>query len=132
MRKLYFFSQIILLCGCASLTADEFSKFDTDFVCMRYGKALRNKDPVEANSAKIVIERRGIAVDVSKNTRVIDRQIVVGDDFCTMHAAWGLPSSINKTTTSNSNFIQWVYRPYSNAAASYVYTNNGIITAIQN
>lgn len=41
--------------------------------------------------------------------------------------AWGLPKRVNRTTTARGSSEQWVYE-----SGSYLYLDNGIVSAIQN
>lgn len=41
-------------------------------------------------------------------------------------SSWGKPNKINRTTTANGTYEQWVYLNY-----KYIYLDNGIVTAIQ-
>ncbi|MFE1572715.1 hypothetical protein ACFIQG_12940 [Comamonas odontotermitis] len=45
-------------------------------------------------------------------------------------ASWGFPTSINTTSIKNHTSEQWVYGNYPDS--SYLYFNNGKLTAIQN
>lgn len=42
------------------------------------------------------------------------------------NSSWGLPKSVNKTTTKYGTNEQWVYPNY-----NYIYLENGVVTAIQ-
>jgi hypothetical protein len=42
-------------------------------------------------------------------------------------SSWGKPQSINRTTTRHGVHEQWVY-----GSRSYLYFENGVLTAIQN
>lgn len=57
-----------------------------------------------------------------KNEQV---QIGMSKQECTL--SWGEPKTINKTTTINNIHEQWVYK-----SDSYLYFDNGFLTAIQN
>ncbi len=45
-----------------------------------------------------------------------------------LDSSWGRPERVNKTTTAAGTREQWVYRGYH----SYLYFENGVLTAIQN
>jgi hypothetical protein len=44
-----------------------------------------------------------------------------------LESSWGKPESVNRTTTASSVNEQWVY-----GGGSYLYFDNGVLTAIQN
>jgi hypothetical protein len=46
-------------------------------------------------------------------------------------AAWGFPLDVNTTTTAAGQQQQWVYGHYSDAM-SFIYVQDGLVTAIQN
>lgn len=57
---------------------------------------------------------------------IFNRQVQIGMTTSMCLEAWGKPNDINKTTTKNSWNEQWVYN------RSYLYFENGILTAVQN
>jgi hypothetical protein len=58
--------------------------------------------------------------------RLLAKKISIGMTAAQVRLAWGAPEEINRTTTAYGVHEQWVY------GDSYVYLDNGIVTAFQN
>jgi hypothetical protein len=104
-------------------------------LCVRYGNNIRANDPQRAAAIGAEMERRGLRIDDLDVTH-IQRQIVrVGMTTCAMRAAWGHSSVDNRTTTARAVRIQHVWRgftgQYVRTRSSFVYTENGIVVAVQ-
>lgn len=69
------------------------------------------------------LRRRSVGFN---DERVRHQSIRIGDTECHLYAAWGLPTSSNRTATSSRLSVQHVY-----GTGNYVYTENGRVTAWQ-
>jgi hypothetical protein len=58
---------------------------------------------------------------------IAKRNVRIGMTAAQAQASWGKPSDIHRTTTGSSVHEQWVYN-----MSSYLYFDDGILTAIQN
>ncbi len=111
---------------------DEFRK-------MRYYKYL---DSLEADSIQKVektilsrkldsispiwINRFGYSRYIQFREAMMERSVLIGMTETMARIAWGEPKKINTTTSKYGTRAQWVYYE------SYLYFDNGILTAIQN
>lgn len=84
-------------------------------------KARKEKERLEFE--KMIINKYGEYY----GNLIIKKQVVIGmsDEMC--RYAWGKPLRINTTIVEGLKSEQWVYSLY-----SYLYFDNGILTAIQN
>lgn len=84
-------------------------------------KARKEKERLEFE--KMIINKYGEYY----GNLIIKKQVVIGmsDEMC--RYAWGTPQSVNTTIVEGLRHEQWVYSLY-----SYLYFDNGILTAIQN
>lgn len=60
-------------------------------------------------------------------TAVAMKKVFVGMTAEQARASWGSPEDVNRTTRSSGVHEQWVY-----GSGSYLYFDNGVLTAIQN
>ena len=78
-------------------------------------KKAEKRDAVNTEKARAQLagekKRKGVYIGMSQQD-VVD-------------SSWGRPSKINRTTTSTLRHEQWIY------GGSYLYFDNGILTAIQ-
>lgn len=58
-------------------------------------------------------------------------EIFIGMSAMALLCSWGPATKLNTSTGSWGTHRQWVYRPYLNGSASYVYTENGKVTSFQ-
>jgi hypothetical protein len=56
------------------------------------------------------------------------KKVLIGMTAAQCEAAWGKPTTINRSIRENSIDEQWVYRNRD----AYLYLDNGILTSIQN
>jgi hypothetical protein len=63
---------------------------------------------------------------------VDDNRIAVGMNVAELMCAWGLGFEQHKTLTARGENIQWVRYHGTPYDATYIYTENGVITEIQN
>ena len=63
----------------------------------------------------------------TKGTKIYEREIWVGMTSQMARDSWGEPDNINRTGNANGVREQWVYKP-----GSYLYFENGVLTAWQN
>lgn len=80
----------------------------------------------------------GLVIEMKRRDMLTEDQIrgvhknkaTIGDSSCYMIATYGAPHKENITQTADAISIQNVYTRFANSDA-YIYTKNGIITAIQ-
>jgi hypothetical protein len=131
-RALIVFSAAIL--GACALPDPQ--TVSDDSLCVRYGNNIRANDPQRAAAISTEMERRGLRI-ADEDVTHIQRQIVrVGMTTCAMRAAWGHSTVDNRTTTGRAVRIQHVWRgftgQYVRTRSSFVYSENGIVVAVQN
>jgi hypothetical protein len=74
-----------------------------------------------------VLREALVRLSTEDATRVREEKIWVGASEEIIRLAWGSPQDINRTTTASGTREQWVY-----GRSTYVYVENGRVTAIQN
>ena len=74
-----------------------------------------------------VLREALVRLSTEDATRVREEKIWVGASEEIVRLAWGSPQDINRTTTASGTREQWVY-----GRGTYVYVENGRVTAIQN
>lgn len=121
------------LAGCATYVPPQKTTFDglsDDEFCYKVGQLSRLtyifKDPELRARVDAERQKRNLLPD-DQLERASRGVIRVGDPICAMYAGWGFPTRRNVTTTSRTQHIQHVYY-----GGDYAYTENGVITAIQN
>jgi hypothetical protein len=77
------------------------------------------------------LERRG-AVRPEYWPLIDEHKIAIGMNTDELQTAWGNGLEQHQTVTASGSHIQWVHYNGSPTDATYVYTDNGIITTIQN
>ncbi|MDP1718709.1 MAG: hypothetical protein Q8L40_11600 [Burkholderiales bacterium] len=92
----------------------------------------REKAESMRQAVRIRERQREIAVQARRwpkhiELAVIERKVMPGMTGEQVSMAWGAPNRINETIRASGKFEQWVY-----STASYVYLENGRVTAIQN
>ncbi len=129
-----FIAITLLLTGCATYSINNqfnFTDYKSDRLCAsaKWVMATNNSEGVIEPYIR-ELKRRGLMEE--KDVRdVFNRKPKIGDSFCFMYATLGYPNRSNVTETKNSYHVQYVYRDLFGSGASYVYTDSGIITAIQ-
>lgn len=78
----------------------------------------------EAKQALAEIEAKK-EIEADENM-IKQRKVRIGMTAEQCRKAWGKPQKVNKTTTQHGTREQWVY------GNSYLYIENGVLTAIQN
>jgi hypothetical protein len=129
-----FILYVLLLSGCATYSINNqfnFSDYKSDRLCAsaKWVMATNNSEGV---IEPYITELKKRNLMEEKDVRdVFNRKAQIGDNFCFMYATLGYPNRANLTETKNSLHVQYVYRDAIGSGASYVYTDGGIITAIQ-
>lgn len=127
-KKMLVILSSALLFGCKTIPMSEVD--DLSF-CHHYGYVNSNWHTEKSiKTYDDEMKRRGILSDEELET-VKKRKLSIGMPRCSVYAAWGSPSKENTTTTSYGTKIQHIYRGF-RSSSSYVYTENGKITGIQN
>ena len=121
----------VVVVGCAAISAKgsvfdiqarapgQFSDIEDDGLCLSYGDS-----PGAAMREEIT--RRGIIKPAMWS--VIDAgSVSVGMTTCAILASYGMHVYPNRTVTAYGEHVQWVAN-----GRQYIYTDNGIVTAIQN
>jgi hypothetical protein len=127
----------LMLAGCYTPPWKEPSKLNFDnesdlYTCMRIGQLARlNYSPELEDRLKQEREKRGLLPD-KEYEAAKKKSLYIGGSQCLLYASWGWPDRVNDTETRSSIYSQHVYRHLFGYGANYVYTENGVITAIQN
>lgn len=79
---------------------------------------------VDASEAAAKAQRDAIQQAISQG------RIVVGMTAAQAQAAWGSPTSVNRTVTAGSTHEQWVYRR-EKMTTNYVYLDDGVVRSFQ-
>lgn len=132
MKKLLL-SLMVLLQGCATYSLQNpynFGEFDNDRLCSgaKWVQATHNQDGVIAPYLAEVSKRKLMTEDEFNS--VFKRRADIGDKYCFMLATRGKPDTFNVTRLPTVEHVQWVYRGIA-GNSTYIYTENGVITAIQ-
>lgn len=115
-----------LLCGCAGSPARIGMASPAQLAQENELNLINAWDFSKSKNARAELERRGTFT--AEEWSLIDRKIVrIGMRELAVYASWGLPGDTNTTHTSRGVHKQLVY----GSGARYVYTDNGIVTAIQ-
>lgn len=91
-----------------------------------YCHNFHSKPKVQERAKEILATLKRLALPAEKEAKIKRGVIWVGATKEMAELSWGIPKRINKTTTANTISEQWVY------GNSYLYFDNGKITAIQN
>jgi hypothetical protein len=86
-----------------------------------------------AEKVKAELIRRGDIADDEWDL-IEARKIRIGMSQPALLASWGTPGiwgRVNRSVGSYGEHIQWVYRSCDRCSATYVYTENGIVTSWQ-
>lgn len=123
---------MVVLAGCAApVSESSVAKMTTPALCDTFGKAIRQGAPEEQiRLLRGELATRTYYFDDSDLDRVKNERMRVGMTDCGMYASWGLPTSANRTTTGAGTRVQYVYGL--SGKRNYVYTEGGIVRAIQN
>lgn len=117
MIKIILLTIVFLISGCATTIQPQ--KMDDLTLCAEYGYDFKDVElRKEIIARKIIQPRDWVMVD--------KRTAYVGMPLCAMYAALGKTIQENRTLTSSGVRIQHVFY-----GRRYVYTTNGIVTAIQ-
>jgi hypothetical protein len=85
---------------------------DPDIIRAEEAKAKAREEQKRVAAAKAWKARGGVRVGMTKAD--------------VLNSNWGRPNSVNKTTTKNGTYEQWVYD------GGYLYFDNGVVISIQN
>lgn len=106
------------------------SRYSRDELCDKYGELYRGSVVSELfgwenalQALRSEIKKRGMTVS---DLRLKERSIQIGSSRCTVVAVMGEPRDVNYLTTARAERAQMVY-----GLGSYVYLENGRVTAIQ-
>lgn len=133
MKKIFFIF-IVLLVGCATVTKNNVSKYDDDYLC-RMGTFM-GRDRADSEMKIILNEtiKRGLVREKYKN-EIINDKIRVGMNKCEVELSWGQISTnkIRNITSQYGTREQWIYGSTYDAYSdrTYVYFSNGEVTTIQ-
>ena len=104
---------------------DELQDIDAFSLCMAYGNPFARTKTIRDE-----LQRRHVFD--AEEWRLIDRrELKVGSTLNMMVASWGIPNANNRTRTAEGIEVQHIYGTGRYERRRYVYTNNGIITGIQ-
>jgi hypothetical protein len=121
-----------LVTGCASISPERTAKMNDRQLCNSYGDA-RDNAAIRKNlpSLRAEIDRRGL-VRAEEWSLIESKEAQLGMSVCALRASWG-PAKENALATRYGESIQHVYRLSwcHRCNVKYVYTNNGVVTAIQ-
>lgn len=147
MKSISIILLLALTGGCASmvlpihqLSDEQIRKQNTARLCMVY-RELKNMP--ESSMTRTTLEREHpdwfdrVKTNIVRRTGqtgdqfeiMMDKQIRIGMTTQAVLCAWGNPTRINNTTSQFGRSQQLVYGSYGRA---YVYTDNGVVTTIQN
>lgn len=119
--------------GCAApVSVENVGALSEEALCVRYGVALRANDMGQVPILSGELARRGITMGSTENELAMRKAVRVGLSRCSMWASWGGSLRDNRTTNAYGTRIQHVFGSSSGYSRSYVYTENGRITTIQN
>lgn len=157
MKHLLILLFSLLFSGCVSPVASNIEQFDLSklreidlqTLCMDYQVYKRDNarssgksalqmsveqtgfynlaSPLAMSQLETVMLEKGITPE--ELSAIKSDQVFIGMSRNALYAAWGKPHIENVTTTATGTRIQHVFRSYH---SNYVYTQDGIITAIQN
>lgn len=102
-------------------------KMDFWQLCGELGRVVRRpgaKDKDEVWSTMVIKQAQVPAQDIGY---IRERRLRIGMDECSVVAALGKPTALNRTNTAGGRSDQMVYR----ARGMYVYTENGRVRAWQ-
>ncbi len=107
---------------------DELQKLSDFEICKAYSTT---RDVLVAyggtpKKIKKELERRKLFTE-REYELIRKRRVPIGANELMIIASWGIPEQINTTTTKYGVHKQWVYN-----LRSYIYTDDGIVTAISN
>ena len=121
----------LMLASCA-ISPQRVSSLTDRTLCIRYNESrensfLRKNEPVY----RAEIERRNL-IKQDEWALIEKKEARLGMSVCALRASWG-PGKENVTTTRYGQSIQHVYRLSwcHRCNVKYVYTENGVVTAIQ-
>lgn len=110
--------------GSVMMDSPDQLKAESDWaVCQAYGMNHLDKIKAEINRRNLIPAELWPTIDAGK--------IGVGDSACAAVIAWGPPAQDNQTTTALGTSHQWVYEHFG-GGMSFLYVENGTVTAIQN
>ena len=123
---------LLVMTGCApigmpSQPSKPLAEYTKEELCHFYYKAPTAGLRSEINERAVISEDDWGAIDAHK--------IRLGMSATGLICAWGLPTpfgDINLSTGSWGTHAQWVYRKCKRCDASYVYTENGVVTGWSN
>lgn len=101
----------------ASLKPDKLAKLKDADLCVKAGK-YRNKP--DLNNIYQELNKRNTSYDP---VSIKNNSVKINGFECDIFAAYGKPERYNRTVTQRGTSVQMVY------GDTYIYTNNGIITA---
>ena len=105
-------------------------------LCVRYGNNIRANDPQRTAAIAAEMERRRLVVADQDTANIRSELVRVGMTTCAMFAAWGHSTADYRTTTSRGVRTQHVWRGFSGqyvrTRSHLVYSENGIVIAVQN
>jgi hypothetical protein len=131
-KKIGAITLLFLLTGCPKVIPSQPEKMTNAQLCNAHGNAQSqsySKGKLPALKAEIM--NRGLVQDDEWNA-IEKRQVKLGMSICGLRAAWGSAKE-NKISSRGGESIQHVYRLSwcHGCKVQYVYTENGIVTAIQ-
>lgn len=129
IKKLLFLPAILIY-GCAT-TPEQLSRRSDLDICQSYGVFRGGIFSAAAPAYYDEMTRRNLLKD-NEIDLVQNKQIRNGMSLCGLYASWGRPDKENRTVFRGGTRIQHVFNAgYRYIKPTYVYTDNGVISAWQ-
>jgi uncharacterized protein YceK len=131
-KKLGVIVAIVLLTGCPKVIPSQPEKMTNAQLCRAHGNAqAQSYSKGKLPALKAEIKNRGLVPDDEWSV-IEKREVMLGMSLCGLRASWGSAKE-NVTSTRYGESIQHVYRLSwcHRCNVQYVYTENGVVTAIQ-
>ncbi len=85
------------------------------------------KEPTDSRLVWEAVAQASHSVALTEIWSIRKRAVAVGMSQCSVIAALGLPSRVNRTRTARDETSQWVY----DRRGAYVYVREGMVYAVQ-
>ena len=132
MRNIPLFVVCVLTLSACAISPQNPASLDDKALCYQFGRLVKSGTTSGAISEfKQEVQQRQLLPGDSW-VHVWQGRLHVGDNLCAMHALAGIPDRENRTMTAAGARIQHVFTGGSlYAKPYYIYSQNGVVTAIQ-
>lgn len=118
----------VMAIACVTATPPVWSQVEDQYLCSTVGN-WRGNPQVHAQGVQELI-RRGKVRKQNAET-ILKRQIQIGMSECEVIASWGWPRDQNRSHYAFGTHNQMIWRAYDTAPATYVYTEDHVVTSWQ-